>query len=257
MPNNGQDEGIKTLILDIETYPGKAYVWSLWDDRINVERLIDSGGILCWSAKWAGSDELIYSGLNITNKRAMLRALWKLLDEADEVVGYNSDRFDLKWINGQFFELGMLPPSPYKKIDLMKVVKKHMRFLSNRMAYIAGRIGLGEKTSHGGFSLWQGCMNKDPEAWALMEEYNGQDINLTEQLYDKLRPWISTGINRSLYTGNCVCPNCGSADIQHRGWHYTKAFKWKKFVCKACGSWGRSDERLPRDTKKNPMMRPL
>lgn len=248
---------VRTLVLDLETYPGKAYVWSLWDQRINPGMLIDSGGILCWSARWAGEDETIYSGLNITTKNKMLKEMWKLLDEADEVVGYNSDRFDLKWLNGQFFELGLPPPSPYKKIDLMKVVKQNMRFLSNRLSYVASRIGIGEKAETGGFQLWEGCMRKDPEAWELMETYNVQDVALTEELYNKLRPWIKTAINRSLFTGNCVCHNCGSADIQHRGWHYTKAFKWKKFVCKSCGSWGRSDERLPRDTRKNPLMRPI
>src|SRR3546814_6332122 len=40
-----------------------------------------------------------------------------LLDEADVVIGQNSDRFDLPTINGRALVAGLKPPSPYKTVD--------------------------------------------------------------------------------------------------------------------------------------------
>lgn len=43
---------MKILVLDIETSPHLAYVWGLFKENIPIDRLIEEGRILCWSAKW-------------------------------------------------------------------------------------------------------------------------------------------------------------------------------------------------------------
>ena len=78
---------VKTLILDIETFPTQAYVWGLFDQNVGLNQIIEPGGILCWSSKWAGDDFLYYSGLNIADREEMLLAIWEMINEADEVVG--------------------------------------------------------------------------------------------------------------------------------------------------------------------------
>ncbi len=248
---------VRSLVLDLETFPTEAYVWGLFDQNIGLNQIKRTGGVVSWAAKWVDADETELSSINITTKRAMVKEIWKMLDEADEVIGWNSNSFDLKLLNAEFAMIGLPPPSPYKKIDLMRIVKNNMKFVSSKLEHVAGQFGVGSKVKHSGFDLWLGCMAKDQASWDLFHEYNVQDVLLTEKLYHKLRPWIKTGLNRSLLTGNCVCHTCGSANVQQRGWYYTKAFKWKQYQCKDCGAWNKSDERLPRDTKKNPLLRPI
>jgi len=67
----------------------------------------------------------------------MLDDLHALMDEADVVCGWNSTTFDHKHIKREFLEAGMLPPSPTKDLDLMRVVKSQFRFPSNKLDYVA------------------------------------------------------------------------------------------------------------------------
>ena len=97
--------------------------------------------------------------------------------------------------------------------------------------------------SHEGFELWTKSLAGDPKAWATMERYNKRDVTLLEELYEKLRPWIPNHPSFAVMAGEDVCPACGSADIQRRGYAYTAQTAYQQFVCKACGKWSRSTRR--------------
>jgi hypothetical protein len=231
---------IKTLILDLETFPTEAYVWGLWQQNIGLTQIKAPGYIASWASKWVDVDELEYSSVEFASRKDMLREVWKLLDEADEVVGWNSNSFDLKLLNAEFALFGMGPPSPYKKIDLMRTVKNQMRFISNKMAFISEQFGAGSKVEHQGFPLWTACMNGNKKAWKLFREYNEQDVLLTESMYHELRPWITTGVNRSAYNNEHCCPTCGSHKLQRRGTSLTTTLAYQRWHCKDCGAWSRS-----------------
>lgn len=231
---------MKTLILDVETYPTEAYVWGLFDQNVGLNQIIEPGALLSWSAKWAGEDYIYFSGLNTATHAEMLAGLWDMLDEADEVVGWNSNSFDLKLINAAFAVLGWGPPSPYKKIDLMRVVKQNMKFVSNKLDFVSGQFGVGHKLEHQGFELWVQCMQGNKAAWRTMREYNEQDVLLTERMYDRLRPWITTGVNRSAIALAHVCPTCGSDHLQSRGTQMTTTIQYNRWHCQSCGAWSRT-----------------
>lgn len=233
-------DNIRTLFLDIETAPAKAYVWRMFDNNISLDMMQEYDGVLSWASKWAGEDYTDFSSVHMTNKKSMLQEVWRRLDEADEVVGFNSNSFDLRWLNAEFAVVGMGPPSPYKKIDLMRTVKRDMKFISNKLAYLSERFNVGEKLPHEGFDLWAKCMQGDEEAWATMEAYNRQDVVLTEELYDKLRPWITTGVNRSAVSLGHVCPSCGSVHLQSRGTARTTTMTYRRYHCQGCGAWSRA-----------------
>lgn len=230
---------VKTLILDIETMPTQAYVWGLWDQNVGLNQIIEPGGILCWSAKWSGDDSIYYSGLDMASREEMLAAMWEMLDEADEAVQWNGNSFDLKHLNAEFAVAGFGPPSPYKKVDLLRTVKNNMKFVSNKLDFVSGQFGVGHKLEHTGFDLWVGCMRGDKKAWKIMREYNEQDVLLTERMYDKLRPWITSGVNRSSLRGDPVCPVCGGSHLQRRGISRTTTQVYQRWQCK-CGAWSRS-----------------
>ena len=181
---------MKTLYLDIETTPMQVYTWGLWDQNISIDQIIKSTEMLCFGARWGGTKKVIFKSVHHDGKEAMLKELHKLMEEADVLVGWNSAAFDHKHINREFLENGMQPPSPVKDLDLMSVVKANFQFPSNKLDYVAQKLGVGAKVKHSGFKLWLDCMAGNKKAWEEMKKYQIQDVNLLIDLYDLLLPWF-------------------------------------------------------------------
>lgn len=249
----------RVLILDLEISPSLAAVWGIWNVNIPITNITGESEILSCAWKWHGEEECYYTSLRMAGhtdagRKRMLKEIHAVLSEADVVVGYNTDRFDLKIMNQEFLLNGLDSPAPYKSIDLLKVVKKRFRWTSNKLDYVAQRLGIGKKEEHPGMSMWLTCMNKAiknteayEEAWDNMEQYNVGDVFLTEDLYDKLLPWIPSHPNVNLYTEGSGCPVCGSTHIQSRGKQALKALVYKRYQCMGCSQWLRGSKPLPRD----------
>ncbi len=225
---------MKILTIDIETRPNLVWTWGLWQQNVSIGQIVEPSSVICFAAKWYGSKDVVFS--------RDISDAWALLDSADAIITWNGDRFDLPHLNREFLDAGLGLPSPYASIDLLKTARRKFKFQSNKLDYVAGQL-LGEhKTAHTGFKLWLDCMEEDPKAWKLMEKYNRQDVVLTERLYAKLRPWISSHPNSALYgdgTLDC-CPKCNSTKIQKRGFSYTTVSRFQQYQCQNCGAWFRS-----------------
>jgi DNA polymerase elongation subunit (family B)/rubredoxin len=237
----------KILLIDIETSPNLATVWGIWQQNISLNQLLESSSTLCYAAKWLGDDEVMFKSVQNTTYKKMLKSVHKLMDEADAIIHYNGSRFDIPTLNKEFLISGMPPPSPAKQIDLLSVARKQFRFVSNKLDYVSQALGLGKKTEHMGHELWLRCMNKDKEAWAIMEEYNKNDVVLLEKVYDKFKAWCKNHVNMSLFVdGDVVCPNCGGHHYQKRGFSYTNTSKFQRYQCQDCGNWFRGKQNLAR-----------
>lgn len=206
----------RVLTFDIETRPMQGYFWSPKTRYVTPDKVTDYGGMMTWAAKWYGERDILFSADWTDGHEGMVRRLHALIDEADIVVGYNSDRFDLRRIRTEFVRLGLPPTSPVRSVDLIKTVRSVFDFPYARLDEIARELGLPRKVTHQGFTLWTDCMAGDPKARALMEKYNKGDIRVTETVYDALRPWIPNHPNLALWAGFDedgrpveVCCNCG------------------------------------------------
>ena len=92
---------MKTLLIDIETKPHKAYCWGLFDQRIGLNQIVEAGGTLCWAAKWMGDpDSEVMFGAEWDGTKDFIGRMWDLLDEADAIVHYNGKKFDTPTFNG-------------------------------------------------------------------------------------------------------------------------------------------------------------
>lgn len=225
---------MKVLILDIETKPAIAYVWRVYDENITPDQIIDRGGLLCFAAKWAGEKEIFFKSEWEDGKAAMLEAIHKLLDEADAVVTYNGDKFDLPKLMGEFVLEKMRPPAPVTSIDVLKTVKK-LGLLMNKLAYTAPLIQAGRKLKHEGFPLWSKVLEGDEKARERMKKYNIQDIVVLEKLYNRVKPYIKN--HPHLGKDKHECGACGSNKTQKRGFRRTKYFLIQRIQCTNCGSW--------------------
>jgi hypothetical protein len=218
-------------------------VWRVRDENIGPEQIVDPGGMICFAAKWVGEKEVEFRSDHHDGHKRMVRRAHRLLDEADVVLHFNGRRFDVPHIQREFVELGLLPPSPFKQIDLLETVKRQFRFLTNRLAHVAPQLGLAGKEEHEGFGLWLKCMGRDRDAWERMRSYNIRDTLLLEEAYGLLRPWIMSHPSRAAFAGMDVCPRCGAGALQWRGYAVTATGSYRRFQCKGCGGWGRSTVR--------------
>ena len=234
---------MRILFIDLETSPITAHTWGLWQQNISIKQIVESTQVICFGARWYGQKKVIFKSVHHHGQKEMLSELHGLMDEADAIVGWNSKGFDHKHIRREFLEAGLLPPSPAKDIDLMLEVKRNFRFPSNKLDYVAQRLGVGAKVEHTGFQLWLDCMAGSDKAWRMMKKYQIQDVDLLVELYEILLPWMRhPGV--PAHSGNeDGCPNCGSTKLQRRGYESLSTGRYQKFQCQGCGKWTRSGKR--------------
>lgn len=218
--------------------PNLATVWGIWNQNISINQLQDTARMLCFAAKWIGNKETMYYSEFHDGRDKMLGKLWELLDEADAVIHYNGERFDIPHIQREFLEIDIIPPSPFKQIDLLKTIKKEFRFVSNKLDHVVGELSIGSKLKHEGHQLWLDCMDQKESAWAKMERYNKKDVILVEKLYKRVLPWIKNHPNHSLYQGadRVSCPNCGSHSVIKNGVEHLKTQSYQRYRCGKCGT---------------------
>lgn len=248
----------KILFIDIETAPILGFVWGLWDNTLGLNQVKSDWHLLSFCAKWGHSSQVIYmdqrNEKNIENDTKLLVAIWKLLDEADIVIGQNSRAFDIKKINARFLLNKMKPPSSYKQIDTMLLAKKHFAMTSNKLEYLSDKLCTKYKKlkikKFPGFEMWSECLKGNKAAWKEMERYNKHDVLALEELYKKLIPWDNQ-INQNLYSrDNVTRCTCGSTDFQKNGYFYSAVGKFQRYRCADCGSEVRDRTNLLDKEKK-------
>jgi uncharacterized protein len=229
----------KILTLDIETSPLQVYTWGLWQQNISIGQIIEPTRMLSWAAKWHGKKPVLFASEYHDGAKTMVKQIHALLDEADVVVHFNGGTFDMPHLRREFALLNLPPYSPVQEIDLLKIVKNRFRFPSNKLDYVTKQFDLDHKLGHTGFSLWRDCLAGDDKAWSLMRKYNKQDVVITEQLYDKLRPYMVRHPHMGLFSGEDCCSRCGSTDLAPQGFAYTALATYQRYKCRNCKSWSR------------------
>lgn len=254
---------MRILAWDTELTPILAYTWSLWPNSIPINHIVEPQRVMCFGARWVDQKKVIFRSEHHDGREDMLKTIHELLDEADAVISWNGIGFDSKHIRREFKSAGMLPPSPWKEIDLLKTARSQFKFESNKLDYVAQYLGVGEKVKHQGMELWKGCMGVpqfDPmnatwdqilqaredamaqreKHWRVMKRYQLQDVDLLVDLYDELKPWIPTHPNVALY--NDIpdgCKHCSSRRLQRRGYSLTGSRRYRRYQCQDCGTWQR------------------
>lgn len=243
---------VKILTLDIETRPNVVHSWGLFNVNVSLNQIVEPGGTFAVAYKWYHDAKPKFLSDFADTHEGMIRKTHALLDEADIVNTFNGISFDLPHLNKEFALLGLLPPKPYKQVDLLRVVRKQFRFTSNKLDFVAGQFGLGHKTSHEGHTLWVKCLAGEPQAWKRMETYAKQDVALTEKLFDTLRPWIPNMPHLSMWLGNdWGCPSCGNKDLSKNrdGTAYANVQRYRLYQCPECGTWVRGNKKLANPTE--------
>ncbi len=244
---------MRVLHLDLETTPALAWTYGLWNVNLGIHQIERPPEIMGWAAMWHG-DKPSTCKYTWADEPGAFEALWELLDEATHVSGFNSNSFDIPWINHEFVKKGIkggTPPSPYKKIDVMRIIKRHMRSISNKLAFLStDLLGFEGKVDANALTLFLDIW-RNPEGspkWLAARKklavYCVRDVTLLPKMLDAILPWV-TGLNANAYTGELDgCPNCGSSRLQKRGSAYTAVSRFQRYRCTDCGTWSRDKKSL-------------
>lgn len=260
----------KILFVDIETAPTLAHIWSLWDQRVGLNQIIEDWYMLSWSAMWLDSEEDDVMHDRLINylpsdciyhehcDEDIIRSLWDLFDQADIIIGHNIKKFDDKKFKARCLFFGLNPPSSYRVVDTLDIAKQAFSLTSNKLDYLASYLGLPNKVAHEGHGLWVKCMIGDEEAWDTMTEYNNYDVVLLRDVYFKIRKWAKNHPNVALFYDDDLirCTVCGSSEIKSTGNTVkTNLGEYKEVRCKCCGKLSRKATNILKKDKRESLLR--
>ncbi len=239
---------LKILLFDIETAPALVWTYGLHDQNISIQSIVQDPKMIAFTAKWYGRPKIHTYSEYFQSRQGMLNAMWSLLDEADVVIGWNSRRFDTKWVNSEFAVEGMTPPSPYKHLDLLNETKRNMRFISNKLDYVSRRLLDDKKIDYNMLRMWETVSNPDTSEtdrkreWNAMLRYAKKDTALLEPIFEKLLPRIKMPHPASSLEG-LRCRKCGAEELRPNGSTLTAEGRYSKYLCTNCGGHTRGTKR--------------
>ena len=233
---------IKRLFFDIETSPMIVYSWRTgYKLNIPTENIIQDWKIICISYKWEHENKVrnLTWDKNQCDKK-MLQKFVKLMNQADECIAHNGDRFDIKKVRTRciYHRIPMFPK--YRTLDTLKKARGNFNFNSNRLDYIARFLGVGAKLEHEGFDMWVKCVQGDKKALKEMVKYCDMDIIVLEDVFHALQSYIKPNTHVGVHNGNLKhsCPTCGSEDTELLKNDVTEKGTISRVV--QCGSCNRS-----------------
>lgn len=234
---------------DIESSHNQVLTFGLYQQDIPHENIITDRHIYCISYKWYGEKKTHVISITDDKKRFskdihddyyVVSEFQKVFNEADAHVTHNGDKFDLKMLNARLVFNGLKPLPQIISLDTYKMSKRYFSFNSNRLDYLAKKLGHSGKLDNPK-NLWLDCFKGDIKALNHMAKYNKRDVEALEYVFTKLIPFVkSSQLNMALFLGGtrCVNPVCGSPNITWQGYKQTKTRRYRQFKCKDCGSWG-------------------
>lgn len=234
----------KILLFDVETTPIGGWTWTMYE--ADVLRVDKPSHFLCFAYKWLDEKVIKAHALpdyktylkDKEDDRELCQELWHVLDRADIVIAHNGQAFDVKKSMERFLYHDLGAPSPFQHIDTLTTARKHFKMGSNKLDAIGRHLGLGRKLKHTGIDLWFDCMAGDEKAWKMMVRYNKQDVKLLEDVYYRLRPFMTSHPNVNVLSNKPeACPLCGENALQRRGFVFTRVSKRQRYQCTKCGGW--------------------
>jgi len=167
----------------------------------------------------------------------MLEGTVDMFDRTDWLISFNGNSFDIPKIEAALKEARCFTPySPFVSIDLYR--EDNRGHESSKLADLGLAYGIGQKIVNEP-GLWRAVREGNIAAYKKMEKYCMQDVVVTENLYDYLRPWLKRAPSLSVYTGEYGCYACGSKHLIDAGWYKSKTTAYGRLQCNDCGAWNR------------------
>lgn len=235
---------VRRLFFDIETSPCVGWFWRPgYNLNLDYNNILENAKIICICYKWEG-DKKTYSlhWDSKQNDKKMLQDFIKVLNQSNEVIGHNSDKFDIKWLRTRCLIHGIDMMPDYTSIDTLKEARKGFNFPSNRLDSIGRYTGVGKKLKTTGELWYDTCFKNDRAALNKMIKYCIQDVVLLEKVYSKMKSFIKP--KYSMAEDRASCPRCNSVNVKLRANKISGAgVRYKQMQCANCGTYFKASEK--------------
>lgn len=204
-------KAFKRLFFDIEVSPNIVFSWNVgYEVNLGYQNIIKERAVICICYKYEGNPKVYSLSWNKGDDKEMLKKFAVILNTADEVIGHNGDKFDIKWVRTRCVYHGISITPYIKSIDTLKESRGKFKFNSNKLDYIAQFLGLGKKLETN-YDLWKDIVLKNSKkALNTMVTYCKQDVLLLEQVFQKINSYIPVKTNAaSQFSRSAItCPEC-------------------------------------------------
>ena len=179
----------KILFFDIETSFNICWSWSIGRKiSLSDENILEERKIICICYKWAGDEKTYSLTWKNGDDKEILQKFAKIALTADEVIGHNSDQFDVKHIRTRCIIHNIAFPIKLNQVDTLKMSRAGYKLNSNKLNYIGQVLNEGKKVDTGGIQLWKDIvLHNSKPALAKMVEYCIGDVVLLEKVYNRLQ----------------------------------------------------------------------
>jgi DNA polymerase elongation subunit (family B) len=240
---------LKIILWDIETLPDLDEVMKVFSGLsaypgLTLKATINS--IICVGWKEYGKKKVHCINAwdyknwkkDVNDDYEVVKAAFEVLKDADVVVTHNGKSFDWKFLQTRLVYHGFKPLPKIIHVDTKTESKRHFFSFNNRLNTLAKFFTEQTKKQHNGWDLWVDVRLRDPKAMKTMTEYCKQDVRVLEQMFEVVKPLVTSLPNANIFTGTCnSCPNCGSTRLHRRGEHVTKNYRRARYHCRECGTW--------------------
>jgi hypothetical protein len=241
MPRN-KPAKVRRLFWDIETSPNVVLSWRVgYKVQLDPSNILKERAIICIGWKWEGEKTVhALTWDQCQDDADMIRGFLEVANEADELVAHNGDRFDMGWFRTRCLFHKLTPLPDYKTVDTLQWARRLFYFNSNRLDYIAGFLGIGNKLSTG-YGLWKSIvLDKDGAALAKMVRYCKHDVVLLEKVWARLKVAAKHKTHAAVLAGgeSWQCPHCGSTNVVKSKTRITAAGTVQhQMKCNDCGGY--------------------
>jgi len=232
---------LKRLFFDLETSPNIGFFWrSGYKLNVGPESIIQERAIICACYKWEGEKTVHFLEWNKGDDKKLLQEFIKVVNEADEIVAHNGDKFDVKWLRTRCLR-HRIPVFPfYKTVDTLKIAREQFYFNSNKLNYISQFLGIGKKHNTG-YDLWKDIVLKnDEKSMKKMIAYCKQDVKLLEEVFNILQSYAIPKTHKGVVEGKgkLSCPYCASYQfVISKTRISARGYITKQLKCKSCGGY--------------------
>lgn len=203
----------------------------------------DFGTLLCVGYKWLGEETATV--LSVTDYKNWRKDMWDdnrlvrgfmdVYNSADMVVTFYGKGFDQPFLYAKLLKHHIPIPDNIPHVDLFFTVKSNMALSRKSLANVSYYLDLEAKKTPLDGQIWVKAGMGDEESIAYIVDHCRADIDLTEELYLRLRPLIRT---HPRVAGYGPCRSCGSHRLTRQGYKLsiTKGRR-VKVKCTECASW--------------------
>lgn len=233
------------LFFDIETSYHLVKTWSKWQPSIDT---IQHQSIMCIGYKLGNEpiklisvvDDLKSFQKDPFNDKKVITQFLKVMEQADVVIGHNSDKFDLKKLRTRAIKHSLAVPV-VKQYDTLKIAKRNFNFYSNKLGDLAKFLGVTLKLESS-YSWWdKALLSKDPQAMKKIGKYCKGDVQTLMAVYDRLKGYDKPAINNQIFNKE-VCPHCNTEDCIKQGYLFTHVGRYQRYSCKGCGHYFKGEK---------------